>query len=75
MEDVIAQGAGNPYAMQVSFFKDHRITEGIIRRAESTTLPQKPFHVLIYRYKSVNIALSRGRVQSTICERGPSDTW
>lgn len=35
LEDVIAQGFGNPYAMQVSFFKDHSIAERIIKRAES----------------------------------------
>lgn len=35
LEDVIAQGAGNPYAMQVSFFADLAVTERIIRRAES----------------------------------------
>ena len=34
MEDVIAQGAGNPYAKQVSFLKDRRVTERIIKRAE-----------------------------------------
>lgn len=35
LEDVIAQGAGNPYAMQVSFFADLAVTQRIIRRAES----------------------------------------
>ncbi|PLB53176.1 FMN-dependent dehydrogenase family protein [Aspergillus steynii IBT 23096] len=34
LEDVIAQGAGNPYAMQVSFFADLSVTQRIIRRAE-----------------------------------------
>lgn len=35
-EEVIAQGSGNPYAMQVSFFKDIEVTRCIIKRAEGT---------------------------------------
>lgn len=35
IDDVIAQGTGNPYAMQVSFFKDVEITRRIIQKAES----------------------------------------
>lgn len=35
-EEVIAQSSGNPYAMQVSFFKDIEVTRRIIQRAEST---------------------------------------
>ncbi|KAL7655631.1 hypothetical protein ACMYSQ_007575 [Aspergillus niger] len=34
IDDVIAQGTGNPYAMQVSFFKDVEITRRIIQKAE-----------------------------------------
>lgn len=33
-EEVIAQSSGNPYAMQVSFFKDVEVTRRIIQRAE-----------------------------------------
>jgi (S)-2-hydroxy-acid oxidase len=35
LEEVIAQGQGNPYVMQISFFRDRKITERIIRQAES----------------------------------------
>lgn len=35
LEDVIAQGTGNPYAMQVSFFSDAAVTHQLIKRAES----------------------------------------
>ncbi|OJJ79194.1 alpha-hydroxy acid oxidase [Aspergillus glaucus CBS 516.65] len=34
-EEVIAQSSGNPYAMQVSFFKDIEVTRCIIKRAEA----------------------------------------
>lgn len=34
LEEVINQGLGNPYAMQVTFFKDIEITRRIIKRAE-----------------------------------------
>ncbi|KAL5362533.1 FMN-dependent dehydrogenase family protein [Aspergillus floccosus] len=34
LEDVIAEGTGNPYAMQVSFFQDREVTRSLIRRAE-----------------------------------------
>ncbi|GAB1213446.1 hypothetical protein ATERTT37_002595 [Aspergillus terreus] len=34
LEDVIAEGAGNPYAMQVSFFQDREVTRRLIQRAE-----------------------------------------
>ncbi|GAT18580.1 FMN-dependent dehydrogenase family protein [Aspergillus luchuensis] len=34
IDDVIAQGTGNPYAMQVSFFRDVEITRRIIQKAE-----------------------------------------
>lgn len=33
-EEVIAQRSANPYAMQVSFFKDIEVTRHIIQRAE-----------------------------------------
>ncbi|EXJ84010.1 hypothetical protein A1O3_04677 [Capronia epimyces CBS 606.96] len=35
LEDVVAQGKGNPYGMHVCFFEDRRITLQIIRRAEA----------------------------------------
>lgn len=35
LEDVIAEEAGNPYAMQVSFFQDKEVTRQLIQRAES----------------------------------------
>ena len=34
LEDVVAQGQGNAYAMQVTFLKDRSVTERMIRRAE-----------------------------------------
>lgn len=33
-EEVIASSSGNPYAMQVSFFKEVEVTRRIIKRAE-----------------------------------------
>jgi (S)-2-hydroxy-acid oxidase len=35
MEDVIAQGNGNPYAFQVTILKDRSLTLKMLRRAES----------------------------------------
>ncbi|KAE8148605.1 FMN-dependent dehydrogenase family protein [Aspergillus avenaceus] len=35
IEEVIAQGGQNPYAMQISFFRDVSITKRIIERAEA----------------------------------------
>lgn len=34
MENVIAEGSGNPYIMQVTFFRDLELTRKIITRAE-----------------------------------------
>ena len=34
LEDVSAQGLGNPYMMQMTFFKDLSVCEMIIKRAE-----------------------------------------
>lgn len=34
LEDVVAQGHENAYAMQVTFLKDRSVTERMIRRAE-----------------------------------------
>ncbi|GES57141.1 FMN-dependent dehydrogenase family protein [Aspergillus terreus] len=34
LEDVISEGMGNPYAMQVSFFQDRDVTRRLIERAE-----------------------------------------
>ncbi|PWY92977.1 FMN-dependent dehydrogenase family protein [Aspergillus sclerotioniger CBS 115572] len=34
IEEVISNGSGNPYAMQVSFFRDVEITRRIIKKAE-----------------------------------------
>lgn len=42
LEDVVAQGSRNPYAMQMSFFKDHSIAERIIKRAERTLSVPEP---------------------------------
>jgi (S)-2-hydroxy-acid oxidase len=39
VEDVVAQGAGNPYAMQITFFKDTEITKRTIHQAESKLFP------------------------------------
>lgn len=38
LEDVAAQGAENPYAMQITFVKDLSITQMIIKRAEGETI-------------------------------------
>ncbi|KAF5004861.1 hypothetical protein FDECE_8643 [Fusarium decemcellulare] len=38
LEDVAAQGSGNPYIMQVTFFKDLSVTQMIIKRAEGDFL-------------------------------------
>ena len=35
MEDIIAQGSGNPYAFQVTILKDRSLTVKMLRRAES----------------------------------------
>lgn len=35
MEDVIAQGSGNPYAFQVTLLKDRSIALKMLKRAES----------------------------------------
>lgn len=35
MEDVIAQGSGNPYAFQVTLLRDRSLTIKMLRRAES----------------------------------------
>ncbi|CAH0003690.1 unnamed protein product [Clonostachys byssicola] len=35
LEDVIAQGTGNPYIMQMTLFKDLSVSEMIIKRAEA----------------------------------------
>ncbi|RSL90063.1 hypothetical protein CEP51_000948 [Fusarium floridanum] len=35
LEDVIAQGKGNPYMMHICFFKDRRKTLEIVKRAEA----------------------------------------
>ena len=35
MEEVIAQGSGNPYAFQVTILKDRSLTVKMLRRAES----------------------------------------
>jgi (S)-2-hydroxy-acid oxidase len=43
LEDVIAEGAGNPYAMQVSFFQDREVTRRLIQRAEGELLYQTGF--------------------------------
>lgn len=37
LEDVVAQGAENPYAMQVSFFRDMGITKRVIQQAEGNS--------------------------------------
>jgi (S)-2-hydroxy-acid oxidase len=34
MEDVIAQGQGNPYAFQMSLYRNREATEKLVRRAE-----------------------------------------
>lgn len=34
LEDVIAQGAGNPYMMQMCIVKDRNITMQLLKRAE-----------------------------------------
>ncbi|CAH0055152.1 unnamed protein product [Clonostachys solani] len=39
LEDVIAQGSGNPYIMQMTLFKDLSVSEMIIKRAEGTPNP------------------------------------
>jgi (S)-2-hydroxy-acid oxidase len=38
LEDVIAQGMGNPYAMQMCVLKDRDITIQLLERAESMHL-------------------------------------
>ncbi|EMR72252.1 putative fmn-dependent dehydrogenase family protein [Eutypa lata UCREL1] len=35
MEDVIAQGQGNPYAFQMSMYLNHDTMENMVRRAEA----------------------------------------
>ena len=35
LEDVIAQGTGNPYMMQMCIVKDRNITMQLLKRAES----------------------------------------
>jgi (S)-2-hydroxy-acid oxidase len=39
LEDVIAAGGSNPYAMQVTFLRDIRITQQAIKQAESEFFP------------------------------------
>lgn len=39
LEDVIAQGSGNPYVMQFSILKDRNIMKQILQRAESQLHP------------------------------------
>lgn len=39
MEDVIAQGQSNPYAFQMSLYKNREATERLVRRAEGIYLP------------------------------------
>lgn len=36
LEDVIAQGRSNPYAMQICVLRDRQVIEQLIRRAEGT---------------------------------------
>jgi (S)-2-hydroxy-acid oxidase len=38
MEDIIAQGSGNPYAFQVTILKDRSLTVKMLQRAESKLL-------------------------------------
>ena len=39
MEDVIAQGQGNPYAFQMSMYLNHDTMEKMVRRAEGECRP------------------------------------
>ncbi|KAF8862386.1 FMN-dependent dehydrogenase [Acephala macrosclerotiorum] len=46
MEDVIAEGLGNPYAFQVTLLKDRGIAVRMLKRAESMSLLIPPYPVL-----------------------------
>lgn len=39
LEDVIAQGSNNPYAMQLCVLRDRDVIEQLVRRAESMVHP------------------------------------
>lgn len=44
LEDVAAQGSGNPYAMQMCVLKDRSLTLQLLERAESALLsPNFPY--------------------------------
>ncbi|KAF1925600.1 uncharacterized protein M421DRAFT_240330 [Didymella exigua CBS 183.55] len=48
LEDVIAQGTGNPYMMQMCIVKDRNITMQLLRRAEGKWRKQSEGHELIF---------------------------
>ncbi len=46
MEDVIAQGKGNPYAFQVTLLKDRSVALRMLKRAERTGLSSFPYKLV-----------------------------
>lgn len=67
LEDVAAQGKGNPYVMQVCVLRDRSLTLQLLERAESaSSFASQENDFLIFLFLLLGLTLHRGRIQGPL---------